>query len=59
MAAGEEQNSGVMGELGLGREAFSSVECSNNDDNGSIALVVVDGRLGCSYGDGRGCSIHC
>ena len=45
MAAGEEQNSWVMGELGLGREAFSGVECSNNDDNGSIAR---SSSCGCS-----------
>ena len=47
------------GELGLGREAFSGVECSNNDDNGPIAPVVVDVRLWWSYGNGRGCSIQC
>ena len=33
------------GELGLGREAFSGVECSNNDDNGSIAR---SSSCGCS-----------
>ena len=52
MAAGEEQNSWVMGELG--RAALARVECFNNDGNASIAPVVLDGRLWWSYGDGRG-----
>ena len=57
MAAGKEQNSWVMGELG--QEAFSGVECFNDDDNGSIGSVVVGDQLWWSYSNGRGCSIHC
>ena len=56
MVAGKDQNSWVMGELG--RAALAGVECFNNNSNGSIAPVVLGGRLWWSYGDGRGCSIH-